>query len=131
MLPGPVAAAGTESIRRQTEELQIRSAIGQFGRAYQEKDLNGMKEAWPGMDRGTEGSYREVFRSYRKLGWTLLRSTVNIAGDSATVRCDVQVEQVELRSDRTIVNNRSYQFRFQRQRSGWTIVEVANLRAGQ
>ena len=131
VLPGPVAAAGTESIRRQTEELQIRSAIGQFGRAYQEKDLNGMKEAWPGMDRGTEGSYREVFRSYRKLGWTLLRSTVNIAGDSATVRCDVQVEQVELRSDRTIVNNRSYQFRFQRQRSGWTIVEVANLRAGQ
>jgi hypothetical protein len=126
-LPG-ASPPDAPAIQRQLDESRLRSLIGLFGAAYQGRDVNAMKAAWPAMSRSIESSYRSVFQSYSQLGWLLQGTDLSISGDTAEATAQVLVSLRELRANAATTERRSYRFTFARRATGWAIANVENLR---
>jgi hypothetical protein len=112
---------------RRADIANMLTLVNRFGSAYQGRDVDGMKAAWPGMSRGAEDSFRSVFRTYSRMGWTLQSQDWSVDGDKAIAICGVQVSQTDIRGNATRTERRSYRFSFERRATGWTLINVENL----
>jgi len=117
--PGPVAAPPVPSDPRPL----IEQTIAAYARALEARDVNAIRQVYPGLTRRQEDAWRGLFQSVRAVHADLRPSTIQVDGpDAAHAAVSGTLELVtrEGRQRQPI----TFQAAFERAAAGWLIREI-------
>jgi len=99
---------------------QVRGVLDRFAQAYNSKDLAGLAMVWPSVPRE---SYRSTFNTFESLSWVFNTCDIDVAPATATARCSVALNRVDVRGR---VTSESLRRRFVLRNAGgtWRIDEM-------
>jgi eukaryotic-like serine/threonine-protein kinase len=119
------AAANTTKAVATTEGPAIRSALNRFASAFQSKNIESLRTAWPSMPRKVASDYEKSFKSdfsfqvsVRPVGEPVL------SGDSADVICEMNIN-TEGRG-KSIPRKSLVRISLKKSASGWVIENIQN-----
>jgi hypothetical protein len=102
---------------------QIEQAIAAYARALESRDVNAVRQVYPGLTRRQEEAWRGLFQSVRSLRADLRPSNVQVTGSDAaraSVGGTLELETREGRQRQPI----TFQAALERGPAGWLITEI-------
>ncbi|MGH9198478.1 MAG: YybH family protein, partial [Acidimicrobiia bacterium] len=95
----------------------IRNVLDEYEAAYDRKDADRLGALWPSRGRSF---FRDQFALVRTVDLTISNVQVGLAGDVATVTCEMHYRYVWMRAGPP-TNSQSVTLRLRRQGAGWVI----------
>jgi hypothetical protein len=102
---------------------QIEQTVAAYARALEARDVNAIRQVYPGLTRRQEDAWRELFRSVRELRADLRASSISVDGaDAAHAGVGGTLELVTRQGrERQPI---TFQAAFERGPAGWLIREI-------
>ena len=123
--PPPPPPAKTVLNPAAADEAAIRAVVDRFFQSFQQRNLDGLKEVWPGMPREKSGKYKDSFRHVSAIGIQIVSESVKISPDGATATVSVQSEEQETPTGgKTQKFTPAWTFQLAKTNGAWVISDV-------
>jgi hypothetical protein len=116
-----ISTGGATGSIPDTVRSEITKVLASLQRAFEARDVTMMRALWPGIDAGTEQSYKRLFGTLKTLQWQLSTQDLKVTGSTAVAECGVSVEQVDIRGQKTTESRRYVVTLTKGNNGGWTI----------
>jgi hypothetical protein len=114
-----------EAERAAREKEGVRQALGRYESAFENKSIEALRQAWPGIPREQLETIRNSFRGTRSITVELRpEGEPVVSGDTATIVCQRTIVQKVEQSNENHRNTGRVTVRLRRNSGNWVIESV-------